>query len=76
LRAVLKEIIVTIEANRLHLVLHWQGGDHTRLEVSKNRSGQNRWNTDVERVVAVCDAKGPVLPCLQCWPPDRLRPCV
>jgi hypothetical protein len=30
LRAVLKEIIVTIEANRLHLVLHWQGGDHTR----------------------------------------------
>jgi excisionase family DNA binding protein len=23
-------------------VLHWQGGDHTRLEVLKNRSGQNR----------------------------------
>jgi len=33
LRAVLKEIVVTVEPGRLHLVLHWQGGDHTRLEV-------------------------------------------
>ena len=47
LRTVLKEIIVTAEAGRHHLVLHWQGGDHTRLEVVKNRSGQNRWKTDV-----------------------------
>jgi excisionase family DNA binding protein len=47
LRAVLKEIIVTVETGRLHLVLHWQGGDHTRLEVLKNRSGQNRFKTDV-----------------------------
>ncbi len=30
LRAVLKEIIVTVAPGRLHLVLHWQGGDHTR----------------------------------------------
>src|SRR5271165_4177475 len=46
LRAVLKEIVVTAETGRLHLVLHWQGGDHTRLEVLKNRSGQNRFKTD------------------------------
>ena len=46
-RSVLKEIIVTVETGRLHLVLHWQGGDHTRLEVLKNRSGQNRYKTDV-----------------------------
>ncbi len=45
LRAVLKEIIVTVTADRLHLVLHWHGGDHTRLEVVKNRVGQNRWKT-------------------------------
>jgi excisionase family DNA binding protein len=53
LRTVLKEIVVTVEAGRLHLVLHWQGGDHTRLEVLKNRTGQNRWKTDVatERLV-------------------------
>jgi excisionase family DNA binding protein len=50
LRAVLEEIIVTVEADRLRLVLHWQGGDHTRLEVAKNRTGQNRWKTDIETV--------------------------
>jgi excisionase family DNA binding protein len=53
LRAVLEEIIVTVEADRLRLVLHWQGGDHTRLEVAKNRIGQNRWKTDVETVQLV-----------------------
>jgi len=53
LRAVLKEIIVTVAADRLCLVLHWQGGDHTRLEVAKNRTGQNRWKTDVETVQLV-----------------------
>ena len=53
LRAVLKEIIVTVAADRLCLVLHWQGGDHTRLEVVKNRTGQNRWKTDVETVQLV-----------------------
>ncbi len=46
LRAVLNEIVVTVEPNRLHLMLHWQGGDHTRLEVVKNRVGQHRWKTD------------------------------
>lgn len=53
LRTVLNEIIVTAESGRLHLVLHWQGGDHTRLEVLKNRSGQNRYKTDAatERLV-------------------------
>src|ERR1700751_1350971 len=53
LRAVLNEIIVTVEADRLRLVLHWQGGDHTRLEVVKNRTGQNRWKTDMETVQLV-----------------------
>jgi excisionase family DNA binding protein len=46
LRAVLEEIIVTVEPDRLRLMLHWRGGDHTRLEVVKNRAGQHRWKTD------------------------------
>ena len=46
LRAVINEIVVTVEPDRLHLVMHWQGGDHTRLEVVKNRTGQHRWKTD------------------------------
>ena len=39
----------------LHLVLHWQGGDHTRLEVLKNRSGQNRFKTDAATEQLVCE---------------------
>ncbi len=53
LRAVLMEIVVTIEGDRLCLVVHWQGGDHTRLEVVKNRVGQNRFKTDKETVQLV-----------------------
>jgi excisionase family DNA binding protein len=34
-------------------MLHWHGGDHTRLEVAKNRTGQNRWKTDIETVQLV-----------------------
>ncbi|MGY3619386.1 recombinase family protein [Bradyrhizobium sp. USDA 10063] len=45
LRTVLEEIIVTVEAGVLHVKLHWKGGDHTMLEVVKNRSGQHRWKT-------------------------------
>jgi excisionase family DNA binding protein len=55
LRAVLKEIIVTAETGRLHLVLHWQGGDHTRLEVLKNWSGQNRYRTGAATEQLVCE---------------------
>jgi hypothetical protein len=45
LRAVLEEIIVTAEPGRLLLKLHWKGGDHTALQVAKNRNGQTRWTT-------------------------------
>ena len=55
LRSALKEIIVTAEIGRLRLVLHWQGGDHTRLEVLKNRSGQNRYKTNETTKQLVCE---------------------
>jgi excisionase family DNA binding protein len=47
LRAVLEEIIVNVEPGQLRLKLHWKGGDHTMLEVVKNRIGQHRWKTDM-----------------------------
>ena len=47
-RAVLVEIVVTIDGNQIQLRLHWQGGDHTELTVRKNRSGRHRWTTDAE----------------------------
>ena len=46
LRTVLEEIIVTVKPGVLHVKLHWKGGDHTMLEVAKNRSGQHRWRTN------------------------------
>ncbi|MDE0342233.1 MAG: hypothetical protein OXK82_03530 [Deltaproteobacteria bacterium] len=33
---------------RIELLLRWRGGDHTRLSVRRNRTGQHRWSTDAE----------------------------
>lgn len=48
LRTVLKEIVVTLDDERIQLLLHWQGGDHTALSVRRNRKGQHRWATSEE----------------------------
>lgn len=45
LRAVLEEVVVQAEPDRLRLKLHWKGGDHTSLEVMKSCAGQHRWKT-------------------------------
>ncbi len=50
IRTVVSEIIVDIVGDSLELIVHWQGGDHTRLRVKRNRAGQTRWTTDVEVV--------------------------
>ncbi|HEY5658082.1 MAG TPA: helix-turn-helix domain-containing protein, partial [Myxococcota bacterium] len=48
LRTVVKEIVVSVQGPRIRLLMHWEGGDHTALEVRKNRTGEHRWKTDVE----------------------------
>ncbi|MFC7555735.1 helix-turn-helix domain-containing protein [Pseudoroseomonas wenyumeiae] len=48
IRTVIEEIIVDVVGNALELVIHWQGGDHTRLSVKKNRVGRTRWSTDAD----------------------------
>jgi DNA invertase Pin-like site-specific DNA recombinase len=50
IRAVLHEIVARVEGDRIELLLHWQGGDHTRLTVRKNRRGQTRWSVEPETV--------------------------
>ena len=50
LRAVLEEIVVTLADGRVDLLLHWRGGDHTRLSVPRNRTGQHRWAASAEVV--------------------------
>jgi excisionase family DNA binding protein len=48
LRTVLEEIVCTLAEDRIELLLHWRGGDHTRLTVARNRTGQHRWSSDAE----------------------------
>jgi DNA invertase Pin-like site-specific DNA recombinase len=47
-RTVLEEIIVDVdhEHGKVDVVLHWVGGCHTRLQVTKPRTGEHRFRTD------------------------------
>ena len=50
LRAVIAEIVAEVETGVIRLTVHWHGGDHTQLEVKKNRTGNHRWQTSAETV--------------------------
>ena len=50
IRLLIEEIIVEVIDDRVELIIHWQGGDHTRLSVKKNKRGHNRWTTDAQVV--------------------------
>jgi excisionase family DNA binding protein len=50
IRLLIEEIMVDVVADKIELVIHWHGGDHTRLSVRKNKAGQNRWVTDADVV--------------------------
>jgi excisionase family DNA binding protein len=54
LRIALKEITATCDGERIRLVLHWQGGDHTQVEFPKVHTGQHRYATshDVVETIA------------------------
>ena len=47
-RLVIAEIIVDVLDDKLELVIHWHGGDHTRLSAKRNRVGQNQWVTNAD----------------------------
>jgi DNA invertase Pin-like site-specific DNA recombinase len=49
-RLVVREIVVDIADDKLALVMHWQGGDHTELAVGKNKVGRTRWAVDADVV--------------------------
>jgi excisionase family DNA binding protein len=44
IRLLIAEIVVDV-SDTLDLIIHWQGGDHTKLTVKKNKAGHNRWVT-------------------------------
>src|SRR5207237_6488667 len=43
LRTALHEIVVRIEGSFIEMVLHWQGGDHTPLQLKINGGCKQRW---------------------------------
>jgi excisionase family DNA binding protein len=42
-RTLLHEIVVRKEGEKISMMLHWQGGDHTMLEFLKNKTGEHRY---------------------------------
>lgn len=49
IRTVIKEIVVYLEEQKIKLIIHWEGGEHSELEVLKNKSFDYPLRTDVER---------------------------
>jgi hypothetical protein len=52
-RTLLHEIVVTKAGEKISMILHWQGGDHTVMEFLKNKTGQHRSSSaeDLEPLV-------------------------
>jgi len=48
IRTVIKEIVVYLKEDTIKLVIHWEGGEHTELEVLKNKYNATALKTNVE----------------------------
>ena len=48
LRTLLVEVVASVVDNEIHLLVHWQGGDHTQLKIIKPRNGEHRWTLNAE----------------------------
>jgi DNA invertase Pin-like site-specific DNA recombinase len=60
-RLLIREIVVDISDTTIDLIIHWQGGDHTRLNIKKNRPGQTRWSND-DDVISLIEALARQMP--------------
>lgn len=53
-RALVEEVVVDVENDReIVLLIHWKGGVHTEIRVTKRRRGDNRVRTPVDAVEAI-----------------------
>ena len=48
IRTVIKEIVVYLKEEKIKLVIHWEGDEHTELEMLKNKSNQRSLKTRVQ----------------------------
>jgi excisionase family DNA binding protein len=47
-RTLIDEIVVRLGEEAIALVVRWRGGDHTPLQVRRNRKGEHRWTVDAD----------------------------
>jgi excisionase family DNA binding protein len=52
-RAVVNEVVVYVEHETLRVLIHWQGGQHTELNLRKRKNGEHRWKTSDGTVALV-----------------------
>jgi hypothetical protein len=50
IRLMIAEIIADVVSDKVELIIHWHGGDHTCLSARRNKGGQNQWVTDANVV--------------------------
>lgn len=50
LRAVIAEIVADVDETTIHLTIRWAGGDHTQVQVKKNRTGAHRYQTSADTI--------------------------
>jgi DNA invertase Pin-like site-specific DNA recombinase len=48
IRTIIKEIVVYLKEKKIRLVIHWEGDEHTELEMLKNKSNQRSLKTNVQ----------------------------
>src|SRR6202165_2908150 len=58
LRTALHEIVVRIEGGFIQMILHWQGGDHTALNLKINGAGKHRWTVPEEPLSLIREVGG------------------
>ena len=88
IRTVIKEIVVYLKAQKIKLIIHWEGGEHTELEVLKNKSDESPLRTNVKtkkviselarimpdkQIVAFLNRIGKTTAKGHTWNPVRLR---
>jgi excisionase family DNA binding protein len=52
-RAVVNEVVVYVGPKALRVLIHWQGGQHTELNLRKRKNGEHRWKTSDGTVALV-----------------------
>jgi DNA invertase Pin-like site-specific DNA recombinase len=67
IRIVIKEIVAYVEQTNenqqiIKLIIHWQGGDHTQIELQKNQRGGKAHNATDPETIEIISALARIMP--------------